>query len=50
MNYCLKNLKSFLNALNMKFSFGGTGRYFYAKLSDLIKAVSDVPDADAALG
>lgn len=25
MNYCLKNLKSFLNALNMKFSFKDSG-------------------------
>jgi hypothetical protein len=33
-------------SLNMKFSFGGTGRYFYAKLSEMIREVSDVPDAD----
>lgn len=33
-------------SLNMKFSFGGTGRYFYARLSEMIKEVSDVPDAD----
>lgn len=34
------------NSLNMNFSFGGTGRLIYAKLSELIASVSGRPDKE----
>ena len=40
----VKELMKEAKALNMKFSFGGTGRLFYAKLSELIEEAKACPD------
>lgn len=42
----VKELIAEARTLGMKFSFGGTGRLFYAKLSQLIAEVSETPNAD----